>query len=318
MADTGILVIGAFGQLGTELIPELARKYGAENIVAADIHVRPSSFATEELDIVDKKKLIEIIKKYGVKQIYHLAAILSATGEQQPQVAWEVNMQGLVNVLDASVTNEIEKLFWPSSIAVFGPSTPKEHTPQTCVMDPSSIYGITKLAGERLCEYYHYRYGLDVRSLRYPGLIGHSGAPGGGTTDYAIHIFYAALKHKRYTCFLAPDARLPMMYMPDALRATLEVMEAPADNITIHSSYNLHAVGFSPAELTEAIQKHIPDFVCTYEPDFRQTIAASWPGTIDDSVAQRDWGWKPEYDLDAFCADMLEKIAARLETEKVG
>lgn len=312
MADTRILVIGAFGQLGTELLPELIQKYGRENIVAADIHVRPSELATEELDIVDKKKLIQILQKYQINQIYHLAAILSATGEQQPQVAWEVNMQGLVNVLDAAVHHDIQKLFWPSSIAVFGPNTPKSNTPQICTMDPTSIYGITKLAGERLCEYYHYRYGLDVRSLRYPGLIGHSGAPGGGTTDYAIHIFYGALQNKRYNCFLAPDARLPMMYMPDALRATLELMDAPADKITMHSSYNVHAIDFSPAELVEEIQKHIPDFVCVYEPDFRQSIASSWPSTIDDTVAHTDWGWKPEYDLAAMTREMLAKIGEKI------
>jgi nucleoside-diphosphate-sugar epimerase len=308
MTTPKILVIGAFGQLGYELVEALEQKYGAGQIVLADIYPKATHLACEELDVVNKPRLIEILQKHGITQIYHLAALLSATGEQQPQLAWEVNMYGLINVLDASIAHNIEKVFWPSSIAVFGPNSPKVNTPQYCIMDPTTIYGITKLAGERLCEYYFNRHGLDVRSLRYPGLIGYKSAPGGGTTDYAVHIYHEALKNKSYTCFLNEKTVLPMMYMPDAIRATLELMDAPAEQVKNRSSYNVAGMSFNPDEIAQSIRKHIPDFKITYNPDFRQKIADNWPQSIDDSDARADWGWKPEYDLDAMTADMLTQI----------
>ncbi|MCS6906174.1 MAG: NAD-dependent epimerase/dehydratase family protein [Bacteroidia bacterium] len=311
--DTKILVIGAFGQLGSELVPELVKIYGRQNIIVADIYPNNNTLAAsvEELDVVNKKQLEEILRKHSIAQIYHLAALLSASGEQHPQLAWEVNMQGLLNVLDLGVQLGIEKIFWPSSIAVFGPNSPKVKTPQLCIMDPTSIYGITKLAGERLCEYYHYRYGLDVRSLRYPGLIGYNAMPGGGTTDYALHIFYEAISKKSYACFLKEDARLPMMYMPDAIRATIELMQAPVENITVRTSYNLSAFDFTPAEIATEIKKYIPDFKCTFAPDFRQKIAESWPNSIDDSIARRDWGWQEKYTLSTMTAEMIQKISEK-------
>jgi nucleoside-diphosphate-sugar epimerase len=310
--ETKVLVIGAFGQLGSELLPELVRIYGRQNVIAADIHPNlQASFLTEELDVVDKRRLENIIQKHDITQIYHLAALLSASGEQHPNLAWEVNMQGLLNVLDLSIKLGIEKVFWPSSIAVFGPNSPKIKTPQLCIMDPTSIYGITKLAGERLCEYYHYRYGLDVRSLRYPGLIGYNAPPGGGTTDYALHIFYEGLRKKTYTCFLKADARLPMMYMPDAVRATIELMQAPSEKISVRTSYNLSAFDFTPAELADEIKKFLPDFQCAFAPDFRQKIAESWPNSIDDSLARADWGWSEQYNLAAMTAEMIQKISEK-------
>jgi len=308
MATPKILVIGAFGQLGYELVEALEQKYGAGQVVLADIYPKASHLACEELDVVNKPRLIEILQKHGITQIYHLAALLSATGEQQPQLAWEVNMYGLINVLDASLAHNIEKVFWPSSIAVFGPNSPKVNTPQYCIMDPTTIYGITKLAGERLCEYYFNRHGLDVRSLRYPGLIGYKSAPGGGTTDYAVHIYHEALKNKSYTCFLNEKTVLPMMYMPDAIRSTLELMDAPAEQVKNRSSYNVAGMSFNPEEIAQSIRKHIPDFKIAYNPDFRQKIADNWPQSIDDADARADWGWKPEYDLDAMTVDMLSQI----------
>jgi nucleoside-diphosphate-sugar epimerase len=262
--------------------------------------------------VLDKNRLEEIIRKYEVDTIYHLAALLSATGEKNPALAWDLNCNGLLNVLNLVRDLKLKRLFWPSTIAVFGPNTPKVNTQQYCVMDPNTMYGLTKLAGERLCEYYYQKFNVDVRSLRYPGLIGWKAAPGGGTTDYAVHIFYDALKNGAYTSFLSADTALPMMHMDDAIKATIDLMHAPADGLSIRSSYNLSGMSFTPAELTAEIQKHIPNFVCQYEPDYRQAIADSWPSSIDDSVARKDWNWKPSFDLAALTQNMLEHIREKV------
>lgn len=303
-----ILVIGASGQLGSELTIALSNIYGEDNIIAADLH-RPKKEEVhpifEKLDVIDKNKLSEIVRNYKITQVYHLAAILSATGEKQPGLAWRVNIDGLMNVLDVSRDSKVKKVYWPSSIAVFGPNTPKYNTPQHTVTDPNTVYGISKLTGERLIEYYYFHYGLDVRSLRYPGLVGYKVLPGGGTTDYAVDIFHKAIKNEMYSCFLAEDTLLPMMYMPDAVRATLEIMESEADKITVRSSYNVGAISFSPAEIYHAIKKSYPDFSIEYMPDFRQEIAESWPSSIDDQQARTDWGWCHEYDLQSMTDDMI-------------
>ncbi len=310
MTQDAVLVIGASGQIGSELIMALRSRY--PTVVAADL--KPPAPDVEasgpcvRLDVLHKSQLVECIRKFKVTQIYHLAAILSATGEKNPELAWRVNMKGLRNVLDACVDLSVAKLFWPSTIAVFGPTTPKQNTPQWTITEPTTIYGISKLAGERWCEYYFRRYGLDVRSLRYPGLISYKTPGGGGTTDYAIDIFFEAKRHQRFSCFLGPHTRLPMMYMPDAIRATLELMEAPAHQLTVHSSYNVSAIDFTPEELANAIRAHLPHFQITYAPDFRQQIAESWPESIDDGVARKDWNWQPAYDLHAMTADMLAHI----------
>jgi nucleoside-diphosphate-sugar epimerase len=310
-----ILVIGACGQLGTELVESLRTIYGDSNVVASDI--RQSEHAVfkqgpfENLDILDKNRLSEILTKYQPKQVYHLAALLSATAEAKPKLGWTLNMDGLFNVLDAAVDFKIGKVYWPSSIAVFGPGTPVNHTPQNCVMDPNTIYGISKLAGERYCEYYFQKRGVDVRSLRYPGLIGHKSDPGGGTTDYAVSIYHDALQTGVHNCFLKDNTELPMLYMPDALKATLDIMHAPAEQIKIRSSYNLAGMSFSPAEITAAIQQYIPNFKTEYNPDSRQAIADSWPNSIDDAEARKDWGWKPDFDLDKMTKDMLVNLAPR-------
>lgn len=304
----GILVTGAFGQLGTELVAELQRLFGKDNIIATDIHPplnRDFQGKFLELDVLDKLALLRIIKKYQISQIYHLAAILSANAEKSPQLAWRINMDGLLNVLESAKEQNIEKVFWPSSIAVFGPDTPKQNTPQNTIMNPDTIYGITKVAGEKLCAYYFNKFGVDVRSLRYPGLIGHKSLPGGGTTDYAVEIFHEALKDGRFTCPLREDARLPMMFMPDAVRATIELMDARRDMLTIDTSYNLAGISISPKEIAKSIGTYIPDFQITYKPDFRQKIAASWPDSIDDTVAQKDWKWKVAYDLDRMTEEMI-------------
>ena len=310
-----ILVIGACGQLGTELVESLRTIYGDSNVIASDI--RQSEHAVfkqgpfENLDILDKNRLSEILTKYQPKQVYHLAALLSATAEAKPKLGWTLNMDGLFNVLDAAVDFKIGKVYWPSSIAVFGPGTPVNHTPQNCVMDPNTIYGISKLAGERYCEYYFQKRGVDVRSLRYPGLIGHKSDPGGGTTDYAVSIYHDALQTGVHNCFLKDNTELPMLYMPDALKATLDIMHAPAEKIKIRSSYNLAGMSFSPAEITAAIQQYIPNFKTEYHPDRRQAIADSWPNSIDDTEARKDWGWKPDFDLDKMTKDMLVNLAPR-------
>lgn len=312
MATEKILVIGSNGQIGTELVAELRNRHGANNVVASDIK-EPKGAKDEGpfevLNVLDKERLGVIVAEYEITQVYLLAALLSATAEQNVLYAWQLNMDGLIHVLELAREKKINKVYWPSSIAVFGPNTPRENTPQYTVMDPSTVYGFSKLAGERFCEYYHQRYGVDVRSLRYPGLIGYKSAPGGGTTDYAVHIFHEALKHGEYTSFLSENTALPMMYMPDAIRATLDLMEAPAEKVKIRSSYNLAGVSFTPAQLTKGIQKHLPNFTCKYAPDSRQQIADSWPKSIDDSAAQADWGWKLEYDLTKMTEDMLKHIA---------
>lgn len=309
MATEKILIVGSQGQIGLELTQELRAIYGNDNVIASDLKAPElSNGPFETLDIMDKNRLDEIFKKHNVTQVYLLAALLSATAEKNPRFAWDLNMEGLFNVLNAAKDGVIKKVYWPSSIAVFGPTTPKKNTPQYTVMEPNTIYGISKQAGERYCEYYHQKYGVDVRSIRYPGLIGHKSAPGGGTTDYAVHIYHEALKHKKYECFLSADTELPMMYMPDALKATITLMEAPAEQVKIRSSYNVAGMSFNPEEIAAEIRKYIPDFTISYNPDFRQAIANSWPQSIDDTQAKADWGWKPQYDLASMTKDMLDNL----------
>ncbi len=304
---TVILLIGANGQIGTELAATLAARHGAHAVVTSDVapEGRVPGLAHEMLDVTDAAALAAAVSRHRVTQVYHLAAALSASGEKHPQWAWDLNMRGLLNVLELARTARLERVFWPSSIAAFGPCTPPDGTPQTTVMDPTTVYGISKLAGERWCAWYHAKHGVDVRSLRYPGLISWKTPPGGGTTDYAVEIFHAALRDGRYTCFLREDQALPMMYMDDALRATVELMEAPAASIRERGSYNLAGVSFTPAQIAAAIARRVPGFTMACEPDFRQAIAASWPRSIDDSAAQRDWGWTPRFDLEAMVDDML-------------
>ena len=311
-----ILVIGAGGQLGSELTQALRQRHGHNNVIATDIK-NPSGVLAqgnfEILDVLDQKRLFDIVRKNDIRHIYHLAAVLSATGEKNPKFAWHLNMDGLIHVLDAAVEFRVEKLYWPSSIAVFGPNTPKQSTPQNTLMDPTTIYGISKQAGERWCDWYHRKHGVDVRSLRYPGLIGYKAKPGGGTTDYAVDIFFKAITEKKFTCFLKPDAYLPMMYMDDAIKATLDLMDAPAEKITVRSSYNISAMSFCPSQIAEEIAKRIPEFSITYDPDFRQAIAESWPRSIDDSKARTDWGWQPEFTLEKMVAEILQKLPVYME-----
>ena len=310
-----ILVIGSCGQLGTELVESLRNIYGNSNVIASDIRQSDDEVFKagpfEELDILNKQQFTDVLNKYKPSQVYHLAALLSATAEAKPKLGWSLNMDGLFNVLDAAVDFKIGKVYWPSSIAVFGPSTPVNNTPQNCVMDPNTIYGISKLAGERYCEYYFQKRGVDVRSLRYPGLIGYKSEPGGGTTDYAVSIYHDALTSGKHNCFLGESTELPMLYMPDALKATLDIMHATAEQVKIRSSYNLAGMSFDPKEITASIQKYVPGFSTEYNPDHRQKIADSWPNSIDDSEAREDWGWKPAYDLDALTQDMLKNLAPR-------
>lgn len=309
MSTETILILGANGQIGLELAETCRGIYGENNVVTSDIKpLQHPNGIYEQLDVMNKEGMYEIIKKHKVTQVYLLAALLSATAEQKPKSAWNLNMEGLFNVLDAAKEGLIKKVYWPSSIAVFGPTTPRDNTPQYTVMEPNTIYGISKQAGERFCEYYHQKYGVDVRSIRYPGLIGHKSAPGGGTTDYAVHIYHEALKNKTYECFLSEQTTLPMMYMPDALRATLELMESPAEKVKIRSSYNVAGVSFSPDQIAASIRKHIPEFTITYKPDFRQAIADSWPRSINDAEANAHWGWKPKFDLDSMTKDMLDNL----------
>jgi nucleoside-diphosphate-sugar epimerase len=304
-----ILIIGSSGQIGTELVMELRSMYGNNNVIASDI--RPSSSEVmesgpfEKLDIMDEKLLRSIVKKYEITQVYLLAALLSATAEKNIELGWSLNMRSHSHVLDLAKDGLIKKIFWPSSIAVFGPTTPMENTPQYTVMEPNTVYGITKQAGERWNEYYFNKFGVDVRSIRYPGLIGWKAAPGGGTTDYAVDIFHQAIQHEKYESFLSENTGLPMMYMPDAIRATIELMEAPAEQVKIRSSYNLAGVSFTPKQIAEEVKKHIPDFKMTYKPDFRQAIADSWPSSINDNYAQKDWGWELKYDLEKMTSDMM-------------
>jgi nucleoside-diphosphate-sugar epimerase len=306
-----VLVTGAGGQLGSELTQGLWRLHGKDNVIATDIKSPECTLASGHfriLDVLNKKELSDLLVSNHITQIYHLAAVLSATGEKNPALAWHLNMDGLINVLDASVQYKIEKVYWPSSIAAFGPTTPKIKTPQDTVMDPTTIYGISKQAGERWCEWYFKNHGLDVRSLRYPGLIGYKTKPGGGTTDYAVDIFFKALDTKRFECFLKPDTYLPMMYMDDAVKATLDLMEVAPEKITERGSYNISAMSFCPSEIANEIKRHIPEFEITYNPDFRQAIADSWPRSINDSVARIDWGWEPDYDLAKMTAEILKHL----------
>ena len=318
MQNPKILVIGAGGQLGSELTQALWNRYGKQNIIATDIK-DPGGILTqgnfEILDVLNKKHLSEFIRKNSVTQIYHLAAVLSATGEKNPAFAWHLNMDGLIHVLDAAVEFRIEKIYWPSSIAVFGPNTPKDNTPQDTIMDPTTIYGISKLAGERWCNWYFNKHQVDVRSLRYPGLIGYKSKPGGGTTDYAVDIFFKAVKEKTYECFLKGDTYLPMMYMDDAVKATIDLMEAPAEKVKIRSSYNISAMSFSPEEIAAEIRKRVPGFSISYSPDFRQTIAESWPKSIDDSAARADWGWAHRFDLHKMTDEILNNLPAKIQSE---
>jgi nucleoside-diphosphate-sugar epimerase len=306
-----ILVIGAGGQLGSELTQALWDRYGRQSVVATDIK-DPGGIISQEnfeiLDVLNRKALFDFIRRKSVTQVYHLAAVLSATGEKNPGFAWHLNMDGLIHVLDAAVEFAIQRVYWPSSIAVFGPNTPRQMTPQDTVMDPTTIYGISKLAGERWCDWYYRKHQVDVRSLRYPGLVGYKSKPGGGTTDYAVDIFFRALAEKKYECFLKPDTYLPMMYMDDAIKATLDLMDAPGEKVKIQSSYNISAMSFCPSEIAAEIKKHIPEFTISYRPDFRQTIADSWPKSVDDSRARADWGWRHRFDLGAMVTEILEKL----------
>lgn len=307
-----ILVIGSSGQIGTELVMELRSLYGAGNVVACDLKASAQevmeSGAFESLDVLDKQKLYEVIKKHNITHVYLLAALLSATAEKNPMFAWKLNMESLFNILELAREGHIKKIYWPSSIAVFGPTTPRLNTPQYTIVEPSTIYGISKQAGERWCEWYFKKYGVDTRSLRYPGLIGWKSAPGGGTTDYAVHIFHEALKTNSYECFLSENTVLPMMYMPDAIRATIEIMDAPSEKIKIRGAYNLAGTSFSPKEIAIEIGKKLPGFQISYNPDFRQQIADSWPASIDDAQAKVDWGWKPQFDLLGITSDMLHHL----------
>ncbi|HRU50548.1 MAG TPA: NAD-dependent epimerase/dehydratase family protein [Candidatus Absconditabacterales bacterium] len=312
-----ILVTGSTGQIGSELVLELRKIYGGDNVVALGNRTKPSdellnSGPFETADIKDIQKIRDIIEKYEIDTIYHLVSLLSATGEQNPNLAWEVNMGGLKDMLDLAVEYKIKRFFWPSSIAAFGPNTPRINTPQYTPMDPTTMYGVTKVAGELLCQYYHQKYGLDTRSLRYPGIVSRKTLPGGGTTDYAVAIYYDAIQKGEYEFFVNEQTVLPMMYMPDAIKATIDIMQAEPEKIKIHTSYNLTAFSFSAKDLEENVRKYIPELKCSYAPDFRQNIANSRPASIDDSSAQKDRGWKADYDLDAMSQDMIENLKKRL------
>ncbi len=312
-----ILVTGSTGQIGSELTIELRKRYGRENVVAAGHKRAPNEALLKSgpyvtVDTSDKKQLADIVKKYDVDTVCHLASILSAAGEKNPQLAWDVNMVGLYNVLEIARVQKLTQVFWPSSIAVFGPETPRDRTPQNTIMIPRTVYGVGKVAGELLCNYYFEKFGVDTRSLRYPGIISSETPPGGGTTDYAVEIFYEAIKNKRYSCFLREDTVLPMMYMPDCIKSTVDLMEADPSKVKCRTSYNVTAMSFSAGELVKEIKKHVPEFTCEYKPDFRQKIADSWPMSIDDNEARKDWDWKPDFDLAAMTNDMFEKLTPRL------
>ncbi len=311
-----IIVIGASGQIGTELTVELRKKFGHENVIASDIKQASdevmNSGPFEILDVMDENQVKNVLQKYKVDTVYLLAALLSGTSEKNPKFAWDLNMKSLLFILEMAKDQVIKQIFWPSSIAVFGPTTPKKNTPQQTIMEPSTVYGISKQAGERWCEYYFNRYGVDVRSLRYPGLISYKAEAGGGTTDYAVEIFYAAIQDGHYECFLKDNTALPMMFMPDALKATLDLMNADPAKVKVRSSYNLSGISFTPKQIAAEIKKHIPHFTITYQPDFRQKIADSWPESIDDSEARKDWGWKHEYDLAKMTEIMLKEIKRKL------
>ena len=313
-----ILVTGAFGQIGTELTMALRKRYGNNNVVAVGHKTNPSENLANSgpygyVDVTKRESVEEYVKKYDIDTIYHLAAILSAAGEKNPQLTWDVNMNGLYNILEIAREGKMTQVFWPSSIAVFGPETPRENTPQETVLRPRTMYGVTKVAGELLCNYYVRRFGLDVRGVRYPGIISSEALPGGGTTDYAVAIFYEAIKHRTYTCFVREDTVLPMMYMPDCIKATVDLMEADPTRLKHHADFNLAGMSFSAGELAAEIKRHIAEFTCEYKPDFRQEIADSWPRSIDDSTAREEWGWKPSYNLITMTKDMLDKLSRRYE-----
>lgn len=313
MTKETILITGANGQIGVVLAEALRQLHGRDAVITTDINgvVTEERGPFEILDVLDAQRMSELIQQYQVTQIYHLAAILSARGEQNPKWAWEVNIGSLFNVLEAAKNHGL-RVFYPSTIAVFGANTPKDLTPQETVTEPATVYGISKAAGENWCQYYFEKYGVDVRSVRFPGIIGYQSLPGGGTTDYAVEIFHRAVQGEAYSCFLAPETRLPMLYMDDAIRGMLDLMHADAEKLTVRTSYNLAGVSFAPAELASAIQSHLPDFKVSYAPDFRQKIAESWPRSIDDTVARRDWGWSPQYDLAAMTADMIQHLQVKL------
>lgn len=307
-----ILIIGACGQIGTELTAALRARFGSERVIACDIREGGESLMQsgpfEIADAMDYKTIEDIVYRNKVDTVYLMAAMLSAIGERFPEKAWELNMNSLFNILNLAKEGKVQKVFWPSSIAVFGPSTPRQNTPQQTIMEPTTVYGISKQTGERWCEYYHKKYNVDVRSIRYPGLISYTTEPGGGTTDYAIDIYHRALKNGNYRCFLKADTTLPMMYMDDAIRATIMIMDAPKKNIKIRSSYNLAAISFNPEEIKASVQKEIPNFEISYEPDFRQEIADTWPQSINDEPAQNDWNWQHKYDLDRISEVMIKNL----------
>ena len=310
-----VLVLGASGQIGTELTQKLRELYGNQHVIASDIKEgTPEMMASgpfEVLDATDRESILQVILKYEINQVYLLAAMLSATAEKFPQKAWDLNMNSLLAVLDLAKEKHIQQVYWPSSIAVFGPTTPKNNTPQKTIMEPSTVYGISKLSGEFWCNYYHQKFDVDVRSLRYPGIISWKTKPGGGTTDYAVDIYFKALENKQFTCFLSENTRLPMMYMQDAVNATIQIMQAKSTDVKIRTSYNLSAIDFTPKEIADEIKKHIPDFKIDYEPDSRQQIADSWPSSIDDTEARNDWNWKHQFDLSSMTTEMLENLSKK-------
>jgi nucleoside-diphosphate-sugar epimerase len=313
---TKILVTGAVGQIGSELTLELRQRYGAGNVVATGHRTKPSAALCEGgpfefIDVTRRETLEVVVEDYGIDTIYHMAAILSAVGEERPQLAWDVNINGLYHVLELARERKLRRVFCPSSIAAFGPETPRDNTPQETILRPTTMYGLTKVSGELLCDYYVKRFGVDVRGVRYPGIISSETLPGGGTTDYAVAIYYEAVARKGYTCFVREDTVLPMMYMPDCVKGTIDLMEADFSRLEHHADFNLAAMSFSAGELAAEIKKHIPEFVCEYKPDFRQAIADSWPRSIDDSAAREEWGWQPAYDLAAMTVDMLDKLGRR-------
>ena len=315
MADT-ILILGACGQIGTELTQSLREIHGNENVIASDIRYGDDEFVKEGpfeiIDATDRDKILEVIQKYSISQVYLMAAMLSATAEKYPQKAWELNMNSLLIMLELAREKHIKTVYWPSSIAVFGPSSPKVNTPQDTIMNPTTVYGMSKLAGEHWCNYYHDKYGVDVRSLRYPGIISWKTKPGGGTTDYAVDIYFKAIEEGKYECFLDENTMLPMMYMNDAIKATIKIMEVDSKDIQIRTSYNLGAISFTPEEITNEIKKHLPDFEISYNPDFRQDIANSWPQIIDDSKARQDWNWSHDFDLASMTEEMLKNIQSKI------
>lgn len=313
-----ILIIGAVGQIGSELTLKMRDIYGNENVIASTRKTEPTQKIKESgpfefFDIMDKKRLAEVCDKYQIDHIINMAAILSAVGEKNPLMAWDINMNGLINVLELARERKMKQVLIPSSIAVFGPSTPRINTPQETILKPTTMYGITKVAGELIGDYYVQKYGLDVRGLRYPGIISHETLPGGGTTDYAVAIYYDAIKYKKYTCFVKAETRLPMMYMPDCLKSTIDLLEADFSKLKHHSDFNVAGMSFTVAEMADEIRKHIPDFTIEYEPDYRQAIADSWPESVDDSAASEEWGWKPDYDLASMTKDMLEQLSKKLK-----